>query len=211
VSASEQAVRWSAIGAVIGLAGFAAWVSYEHAYHLVLHYQVAAGALARGYPLTVDGLVYVASMVKLDSARRDLSTPWLAHLMFTVGIGATVTVNAVAGLAGGPVRALGDAWPAPVLIASYELLMIILRRGRREDAPETAPAPGVHPAPECIPGAPGEDLMFGTDHEIEMFYARDISAGNIPSQRKIRADLHVGQPRAKAIHKHLSALVPAPQ
>jgi hypothetical protein len=47
----------------------AAVVSYEHAYSLV-HAHGETGRSARLIPLTVDGLIWVSSMVMLDSARR---------------------------------------------------------------------------------------------------------------------------------------------
>lgn len=56
--------------AVLGVAAVAAVASYEHAYDLVwVHGET--GWTARLIPPTVDGLIYVSSMVMLDSARRQ--------------------------------------------------------------------------------------------------------------------------------------------
>jgi Protein of unknown function (DUF2637) len=247
VSASEQAIRWSTVGAVVGLAGIAGWVSYEHAYSVVLRYGIS-GAESRVYPATVDGLIYAASMVLLDSARRGISpkkAPLLAWVMLALGVAATIVANVAAGLPLGLVDAAVYSWPAVPLAGAYELLMILIRTetatrsapgsgapapesapgdapGRRERAPEPeleyadrtrntpAPEPGVRTRSAPGPAAPDDSLLlFGTDHEIEMFYAADLSAGNVPSQRKIRADLHVGQDRAKEIQERLSRLVPS--
>lgn len=42
------------------------------------------------------------------------------------------------------------------------------------------------------------------------FYAAELAAGEMPSLRRIRADMHVGQPRAQQIQTELaSALKPA--
>ena len=45
-----------------------------------------------------------------------------------------------------------------------------------------------------------------TDAAAALRYASDIAAGSIPSMRRIRADLRVGQVRAQAIKKHLQSL-----
>jgi hypothetical protein len=39
------------------------------------------------------------------------------------------------------------------------------------------------------------------------FYAADLAAGRLPSIRQVKADLHVGEDRAKAIHGELAALL----
>ena len=40
-------------------------------------------------------------------------------------------------------------------------------------------------------------------------FAAEIEAGDIPSIRRIRAELHVGQPRAREVQAHLETLTPA--
>jgi hypothetical protein len=37
-------------------------------------------------------------------------------------------------------------------------------------------------------------------------FAEQLAAGQIPSVRRLRAGLRVGQPRAKEVHAHLNAL-----
>ena len=64
------------------------------------------------FPLTVDGLIYCGSMVLLNDARRGLDAHKLAYWMLGIGIAATLTVNAVSGLAYGLVGALIAGWPA---------------------------------------------------------------------------------------------------
>jgi heme A synthase len=70
------------------------------------------GSTGRLVPLTVDGLVYVASMVMLDAARRRVSAPPLARLALALGIGATIAVNVLHGIANGVIGAVISAWPA---------------------------------------------------------------------------------------------------
>ena len=40
-------------------------------------------------------------------------------------------------------------------------------------------------------------------------FADELAAGDVPSIRRIRAALHVGQPRAREIQAHLETLTPA--
>jgi Protein of unknown function (DUF2637) len=44
------------------------------------------------------------------------------------------------------------------------------------------------------------------DEAAALLYAPDIAAGNVPSMRKVRADLRVGQTRAQQIVKYLKSL-----
>lgn len=83
--------------------------------------------VARVYPGTVDGLIYAASMVLLDSARRGVKPHPLARLLLGAGISATLAANIAAGVSFGPVGAAVASWPALALVGSYELLMLIIR------------------------------------------------------------------------------------
>jgi hypothetical protein len=74
---TEQIIRWSTAGAVVGVAAVAAVASYDHAYALV-RARGETGWIGRLVPLTVDGLIYASSMVLLDSARREVPVPALA-------------------------------------------------------------------------------------------------------------------------------------
>jgi hypothetical protein len=46
-----------------------------------------------------------------------------------------------------------------------------------------------------------------TDADAEMHFAADLAAGQVPSVRRIQRELHVGQPRAKAVHEQMQAVV----
>lgn len=120
-------IRWSTVAAVAGIAGVAGWVSYEHALAVVRAHG-ESGAVAAAYPVTIDGLIYSASMVLLDTARRDVRAPALARWVLAVGIGATLVANVAAGIRFGVMGAVVAAWPALALVGSYELLMTIIRR-----------------------------------------------------------------------------------
>jgi hypothetical protein len=125
---AERAIRWSTIAAVTAVAAVAGWVSYEHALAVVRAHG-ETGAVARVYPAAVDGLIYSASMVLLDAARRDAEAPRLARWLLAAGIAATLAANVTAGLRSGLVGAVVAAWPALALVGSYELLMWLVRHG----------------------------------------------------------------------------------
>lgn len=78
MSGAERAIRWSTVAAVAGVAVVAGWVSYRHAYTVVATHG-ESGMVTTAYPATVDGLIYSASMVLLDSARRKARPPALAR------------------------------------------------------------------------------------------------------------------------------------
>jgi hypothetical protein len=56
VNAADRVIRWSTALAVLGVAGIAAVVSYEHASALVRAHG-ESGWTGRLIPLTVDGLI----------------------------------------------------------------------------------------------------------------------------------------------------------
>lgn len=129
MSGPGRAIRWSTTAVVVGVAVVAAIVSYRHALS-VIRAHGEDGATAYLLPLTVDGLIYAASMVMLTAARARVSVPPLARLLLGLGIVATLAANVMHGLDHGPIGALVAAWPAVALVGSYELLMWVVRTGR---------------------------------------------------------------------------------
>jgi hypothetical protein len=198
LTGADRAIRYSTIGAVSVVALVAAFVSYRHALQVVRAHG-ETGPLALAYPVTVDGLIYAASMVLLNAARQGIRPHWLAYAALGLRIAATLAANVAAGLSYGPVGALVASWPAPALVISYELLMIVLRTSVRAAA--TAPA-----ADTAVPGPPAE--RNGHAQAAAERYAADLAKGEVPGVRRIRRDLKVGQPRAQQVRAYLAALVP---
>lgn len=154
MNAGDRLIRISTAASVIGVGAIAGLVSYRHALEVVRAHG-ETGVTAQLVPLTVDGLVYVASMVLLDSARRREAAPPLARWALGMGIGATVAVNVLHGVEHGPVGATIAAWPAVTLVVVVELLMGMIRRARSGAAHEVAAAA----APDGPPG--GADQAAG--------------------------------------------------
>ena len=94
----------------------------------------------------------------------------------------------------GAAGAVVASWPAVALVGSYELLMVIIRSGQ-------VPA-GTVAGPGAM-RAPGDDPLQTQAAEE---FAGEVGAGRVPSVRVIRAQLHVGQPRAQRVRAYLTAL-----
>ncbi|HEY1321685.1 MAG TPA: DUF2637 domain-containing protein [Streptosporangiaceae bacterium] len=189
-----RAIRWSTVAAVAGVAIVAGWVSYLHAYDVVAAHG-EHGILARLYPGTIDGLIYAASMVLLDAARRGVQPPRLARWLLSAGIGATLFANVLAGAAYGVLGAAVAAWPAAALVGSYELLMWLVRQG-------------VTTEPGAVPDVPAG--LNGHAHAAAELFAADLDAGRVPGIRAIRSGLHVGQDKAGQVQAYLRGLTRTP-
>jgi len=93
---ADRAIQVSTAAAVLGVAGIAAYVSYQHAFEVVRAHG-ESGLTARLEPATIDGLVYSSSMVVLYAARHRLPVPALARWLLALGIVATLAANVANG------------------------------------------------------------------------------------------------------------------
>lgn len=147
---ADRAIRVSTAAAVLGVAGIAAYVSYQHAFEVVRAHGESR-LTARLEPATIDGLVYSSSMVVLYAARHRLPVPALARWLLALGIVATLAANVAHGWPGGPVGAVVAAWPAASLVGSYELLLWLIRTSAamtRGQSTGQGNDPAGHPATE---------------------------------------------------------------
>jgi type II secretory pathway pseudopilin PulG len=81
--------------------------------------------------------------------------------------------------------------------------------GRTRTAPARRTAPGSTRARTA--GTPAARTRAVTEESAEVHYAAELSAGLVPSRRRIKAELHVGQDRAAQIHDHLAAVATSPR
>lgn len=187
---TDRLIRTTTAMAVLTVAVIAAIISYRHAYELVAAHG-ESGPTARLVPLTVDGLIWAASMVILDANRRDHPVPALAKWSLGMGIVATIGANLAHGVGHGVVGALVSAWPAVALVGSYELLMALIRTEPRT-APEPASKSSAAPAAEPeVPRAPGEAPT------LEQVVRARHGAGD--SQRAIARELNIDRRKVKRI------------
>lgn len=216
-------IRWSTTAVVVLLALVAGIVSYRHAYAVVTSYG-ETGLTAVLVPLTVDGLIYASSMVLLLCARRGLAVPALARWALGLGIAATLAANIAHGLDHGPVGAIVAAWPAVALVLGYELLMGVIRAGTAAaeravvepaaavpatgaDAVERPAAAergtdGVPDAAGYVPGALPDELATAAAAR----FLGEVITGSVPGIRTIKAELGIGQDKARQVRAYLSAL-----
>jgi hypothetical protein len=175
--------RTTVLGAipVAAVAVIAGIVSFSHIEGLALRcHQTITDA--RLLPFAVDGLIVAGVVVVLAGY-------WLGWLSISLGVAATVFANVESGLPYGPLSAIVSAWPA----VAFTVASFVLERWLKSQVVPAAPmahlnGSGVHPA-EAGP------------------FADQLAQGEVPSIRRIRSELHVGQPKAQEIQARLSALV----
>jgi len=197
---ADRLIRVCTAAVVTAVAGFAAVVSYSHIYDLGRAHGGQAGIAPRLLPLSVDGLILAASLVMLHDARSGRRPAVLARCMLVLGVGATIAANVAYGAAYGLAGAVIWAWPAVAFIGSAEMVMGMVRRA--------GTGTGV---PGSLAAAPaGAAAANGQPHpEATRLFAADIAAGTVPSIRRIRDELHCGQPRAERVRAYLAALAEA--
>jgi len=190
----DTAIRRLTAAAVLVVAAIAAVVSFVHIEHLaVTHGQTVLAAML--LPVSIDGTVAAASLVMLRAARAGLGTPWLARVMLGLSVVATLAANIAYGARYGLTGSLLSGWPAVAFIGSAEMAIGMVRRVRSA------------PAPEAVPDVPAGHLNGSGLHPAEAQpFAGELARGEVPSIRRIRTELHVGQPKAQEIQGRLAAL-----
>lgn len=162
---TDRFIRGTTKVVVCGVAVIAAIVSYRHAYAVVTEHG-ESGITAIMIPLTIDGLVYAASMVILHSARVGIRAPWLAWLLLWLGIIATLAANVAHGWRNGLVGSIVAAWPAVALVGCYEMLMWLVRSNAQ----------------------PGSEAAHGTtdiDQQAVRAYQESVRIGSPLSERRL--------------------------
>ncbi len=129
-------------GTVAGIAGYA---SYWHQVAVALHAGERA-ELAHLIPLSVDGMLIVASIAMVDDRNRGATPRLSARIAFGIGIVASVAANVAAALPTIEGRIVA-AWPAVALLLVVEILS---RRGR------TADVKPIDVAVTSVPGIAGQ-------------------------------------------------------
>jgi hypothetical protein len=117
------------------------------------------------------------------------AVPALARWLLGLGIAATLAANVAHGLGHGPVGAAVAAWSAVALVGSYELLMMVIRSSQA--------------VPHGASGRAG--IPDPLQEQAAEVFADELATDRVPSVRAIRAQLHVGQPRAQRLQEYLAA------
>jgi len=117
--------------------------------------------------------------------------------------------------AAGAVRA---PWPVVVLVSCLPVVTLgfgaalthLLRTPDRSGGIRE-PLTDLEPEPEDVPAVPGPHLNGSGLHPDEAGpFTEELARGEVPSLRRIRAELHVGQPKAQEIQARLAVLARTP-
>lgn len=185
-SQGDGLIRWLAALSLGALAFITGIVSYLHALSVV-HMTGSAGAVAYLIPFVADFMIVTASLALLEAARGGSRKPRLAMVSLTVGIGATLAMNVVAGLANSPGGALVAALPPVALVLSLETLMALVRRARGGQ-------------PEARDGQCPHAVALSADDAVVAAYlhGRDCLE-DTPSQRHLSAAFGLPRPKVAAL------------
>jgi hypothetical protein len=187
--------RWTAVAAVLAVAAVAGWVSYLHCV-AVVSVNGEPGTVGRLYPVLIDGLIVAASMVLLDAAYHEETAPRLAWWLLAAGIGATVAVNVLSGVAHGPLGAIVAAWPAGAFVGCYELLMMLVRASARRARAEAA-------NPQA--GPPWPQVPNSAEAAAEASLRATLAAGNPLTARALAVNFGLARKTATEVHRRVLA------
>jgi Protein of unknown function (DUF2637) len=123
---AARAIRLTAGTAVAALAVIAGAVSYAHMKVLAERHG-ETGWRAHAFPLSVDGIEIVASLVLLADRRVGRRSGWLVWAALAAGTAASVAANVAVG-ATDPVGRVVAGWPAFALLVAIKLLSGLLDR-----------------------------------------------------------------------------------
>src|SRR3954468_15195807 len=120
MSAVDRAIVGPAGTTVVGLARVAGAISYSHMAELArIHGEVEWRAHA--FPVSVDGIEVVASLVLLAHRRAGTRAGWLPWVALAASVAANVAVGA-----SDPIGRLVAGWPAVALPVAIKLMAGLL-------------------------------------------------------------------------------------
>jgi len=181
--AAARADRWIsrlAGATVVGLAGIAGAISYSHTRQLAQAHG-DAGWHAHAFPLSVDGIEIVASLVLLADRRAGRRSGWLPWAALAFGTAASIAAN-IATADTGAISRIIAGWPALALLIAIKLLSGILEHrpvvpvsGPTADADRDGPANRACPLPRqavAVPPTP-TGTPYASRRETRRPQARD--------------------------------------
>lgn len=156
---SEEWIRRLIQGSAVLLAVVAAIVSYRHVEYLVAHQGGQDWVSAHLEPLSVDGLVAVASLMMVLTVREGGRPTWLQWASLAAGVLATLAANVMYGWSGGWLDAAASGWPALAFVAAEG--MLVHSRSAARAIAAAAPAAAAEPAAAAIPLAAAAPAAAG--------------------------------------------------
>jgi len=165
-SRADTCIRAAAGVTVAGLAGIAGAISYSHMQELAAAHG-ETGWQAHAFPLSVDGIEVVASLVLLADRRLGRRSGWLPWAALAAGTTASLAAN-VAAAGAGPVGRVIAGWPAFALLVAVKLLSGMLEH--RHGADRLA---GTQDRPVPVQDRPPAADVGGDDHGMAGSRVRD--------------------------------------
>ncbi len=158
--------RWisrTATATVTGLAGIAGAISYSHMRQLAQDHG-PSGWHAHAFPLSVDGIEIVASLVLLADRRAGRRSGWLPWTALAAGTVGSLAAN-IATAHPDPVSRVIAGWPALALLTAVKLLSDLFERSEasgphaagdqaRQAIAPAAPITPIHGVTLTSPGKP---------------------------------------------------------
>jgi hypothetical protein len=140
MSVTDRVIIIAAGSTVALLAGVAGAISYSHMAELArLHGEI--GWRSHAFPVSVDGIEVVASLVLLAHRRVGTRSGWLPWAALAAGTAASVAANVAVGAAD-PVGRLVAGWPAVALLVAIKLMAGLLDAAPHDPGPPVdAPGP----------------------------------------------------------------------
>ncbi len=207
VRLADKWISRTAAVTVAGLAGIAGALSYSHMRQLAQDHG-QAGWHAHAFPLSVDGIEIVASLVLLADRRAGRRSGWLPWTALAAGTAGSLAAN-IAAAHPDPVSRVIAGWPALALLLAVKLLAGLLERPR---SPAAVAVTAADEASQVIDPAPAVLSIPGTTQAGPL----EPSAGAHPPET--RAD-HAGSPGQRpssppapagpALNDRAAALLPA--
>lgn len=136
VPAPERADKWISRAAGATVAGIAGAISYSHLRQLAAAHG-DGGWHAHAFPLSVDGVEIVASLVLLADRRAGRRSGWLPWTALTIGAIASLAAN-IAAADDRIISRVIAGWPAVALLIAVKLLSGILEHRPAGAVPGTA-------------------------------------------------------------------------
>ena len=149
MTAADRVIRVAAGSAVLALGMIAGAVSYSHM-RVLAERHGETGWRAHAFPLSVDGIEIVASLVLLADRRVGRRSGWLVWAALSAGTAASVAANVAVG-GTDPVGRVVAGWPAFALLVAIKLLSGLV--DHRTDPTGTA-GTTVHTTPDGGPSSP---------------------------------------------------------
>jgi hypothetical protein len=189
---ADRIIVGAAGATVVVLAGVAGAISYSHMAELARsHGEV--GWRAHAFPISVDGIEVVASLVLLAHRRGGTRAGWLPWAALAAGTAASVAANVAVG-ASDPVGRLVAGWPAVALLVAIKLLSGLLdAHGRSADpgpSPNGPDAPGPRQAVDDVVPAELENAARTVRDQL-------ISSGTAINRRTLAAGLRAAGHRVR--------------